>query len=154
MSKEHLYTLAMNWTGNTGQGTEKYNTYERSYTLNASGKSDICGSADPAFRGDKNCWNPEELLLGSLASCHMLWYLHLCSEAHIVVVAYEDHPTGKMVVEAGGTGHFKEVTLNPIIKITDIKQSELALSLHKPAHQQCFIANSVNFPILVKPTIG
>jgi organic hydroperoxide reductase OsmC/OhrA len=100
MSKEHLYTLAMNWTGNTGQGAEKYNTYERSYTPNISGKPDICGSADFAFRGDKTCWNPEKLLLGSLASCHMLWYLHLCSEARIVVVAYEDHPTGKMVVEA------------------------------------------------------
>ena len=128
---------------NTGQGTEKYNTYERSYSLSVPGKPDICGSSDPAFRGDKTCWNPEELLLASLASCHMLWYLHLCSDAHIVVVAYEDHPTGKMLVEAGGAGRFKEVTLNPLIQITDIKQFTLASSLHDPAHQKCFIANSI-----------
>lgn len=154
MKKEFLYSITMNWTGNTGQGTEKYNTYERSYTLGAPGKPDIYGSSDPAFRGDKTCWNPEELLLASLASCHMLWYLHLCAEAKIVVTAYEDHPAGKMIVDAGGTGRFQEVILNPVIKIADTKQSELALSLHKPAHQKCFIANSVNFPVSVNATIS
>lgn len=153
MNKEHLYSLAMNWTGNTGQGTEKYNIYERSYTVSVPGKPDIHGSADPAFRGDKSCWNPEELLLASIASCHMLWYLHLCSEAHIVVIAYEDRPTGKMLEETGGAGRFKEVILNPVIKITAIEKSKLALSLHEPAHQKCFIANSVNFPILLNPAI-
>ena len=154
MSKEYLYSLALNWTGNTGQGTEKYQSYERAYTLNVPGKPVIVGSADPAFRGDKTCWNPEELLLASIAACHMLWYLHLCSEAHIVVFAYEDHPTGKMQVEGAGAGRFQEVTLNPVIQISDIKQSELALSLHKTAHQKCFIANSLNFPVWLNPNIA
>jgi organic hydroperoxide reductase OsmC/OhrA len=153
MKKEFFYSLTMNWTGNTGRGTEKYNTYERSYTLEAPGKPDIYGSSDPAFRGDKTCWNPEELLLASLASCHMLWYLHLCAEAQIVVTAYEDHPTGNMLIETTGSGRFQEVVLNPIVKITCADQSSLATNLHKPAHEKCFIANSVNFPILIKATV-
>lgn len=154
MKKEYIYSVGINWTGNAGVGTEKYNAYERSYTLSAADKPDLYGSSDPAFRGDKTRWNPEELLVASLAACHMLWYLHLCAEAHIVVLAYEDCPTGRMITPSAGTGRFQEVTLNPQIKITNPQQIELALSLHEPAHKQCFIANSVNFPVLINPSIG
>jgi len=86
MKGEHHYKTTIRWTGNKGQGTADYRSYERSHTAFIDGKQDILCSSDPAFRGDKTKHNPEELFLVSIASCHMLWYLHLCAEAGVVVI--------------------------------------------------------------------
>ncbi|ASK32122.1 peroxiredoxin [Chryseobacterium sp. T16E-39] len=157
MSKEHHYKSVIQWTGNKGSGTSNYRNYERSHTISVENKTTIEGSSDPAFRGDKTKHNPEDLLLSSLSSCHMLWYLHFCSEAGIIVTDYTDVATGIMVETANGSGHFKEVTLNPTISVTEESMVERAKELHAKANEFCFIANSVNFPVkhlstvLVKP---
>lgn len=153
MKKEHHYSLAIQWTGNTGSGTAKYFAYERSFVCHSENKPNILGSSDPAFQGDKKCWNPEELLVSSLASCHMLWYLHLCADAQIVIEAYEDFPTGKMVENSDGSGSFMEVVLHPAIKLADHTQVERAMELHDVAHKKCFIANSVNFSVLIEASV-
>jgi organic hydroperoxide reductase OsmC/OhrA len=80
------------WTGNKGEGTSTYRALDRSFDFCIEHKSIIKGSSDPAFLGDETKYNPEELLLSSIFSCHMLWYLHLCAEAGIIVVSYLDHP--------------------------------------------------------------
>ncbi len=143
----HTYNLTIRWTGNTGQGTANYRAYERAHTIQATHKPDIFASSDPTFRGDKTRYNPEELLVASIASCHMLWYLHLCAEAGIVVVDYSDQAVGKMTETADGGGHFTEITLYPAVVITDDARIQEANSLHHKANALCFIANSVNFPV-------
>lgn len=145
--KLHHYELTLNWTGNTGKGTQNYQSYERGHTIHIPNKIDILGSSDPAFRGDETKHNPEELFLSSIASCHMLWYLHFCSEAKIVVTDYQDQAKGSMEENENGSGQFKEVLLNPVVTIRDPEKMELAADLHHKAHQYCFIANSCNFPI-------
>ena len=147
MHNEHHYKSTTKWTGNTGSGTSNYRNYERSYSILTEGKMEILGSSDPAFRGDATKHNPEDLLLASLSSCHMLWYLHLCAEAGVVVTAYEDEATGVMLETANGSGHFTEVTLNPQVTVSESTMIEKANSLHKKANELCFIANSVNFPV-------
>jgi organic hydroperoxide reductase OsmC/OhrA len=147
MTKEHKYKTRVNWTGNTGTGTSNYRGYERSHMISIEHKPDIHCSSDPAFRGDKTKHNPEELLLASLSSCHMLWYLHLCAEAGIVVTEYADHATGTMVETDNGGGRFTEVALHPMVTVTENKMIEKANALHKKANELCFIANSVNFPV-------
>ncbi|MBK1895165.1 OsmC family protein [Chryseobacterium paridis] len=147
MSKEHHYKSTIQWTGNKGAGTSNYRNYDRSHTISVENKAIIEGSSDPAFRGDKTKHNPEDLLLSSLSSCHMLWYLHFCSEAGIIVTDYTDSATGIMEETANGSGHFKEVTLNPTITVTEDSMVEKAKELHKKANEFCFIANSVNFPV-------
>jgi len=153
MTREHSYSIKMRWTGNTGTGTANFRGYKRDHEISASGKPSIPGSSDPAFRGDKARYNPEELLVASLSSCHMLWYLHLCAEAGIVVTEYHDDATGAMVETADGGGHFTQVTLRPVVKITGTVDREHARRLHEQAHHLCFIANSVNFPVLCEPTL-
>ena len=153
MTKEHKYSATIKWTGNKGTGTDNYRNYERSHDIIIANKKDILGSSDPAFRGNKTKHNPEDLLLSSLSSCHMLWYLHLCSEAGIIVVDYIDNATGIMTETKDGGGHFSEVTLNPTIKITNPDLTSKAIELHKKANQLCFIANSVNFKVKHNPTI-
>jgi organic hydroperoxide reductase OsmC/OhrA len=152
MNGQHNYSLAVKWTGNTGAGTSNYAAFERSHSIFVANKTEILGSSDPAFRGDKTKHNPEDLLLASISSCHMLWYLHLCTTVGIIVIDYIDNAAGIMIETANGGGKFTEVTLNPIVTITDISMIEKANELHKKANELCFVANSLNFPVYHKPT--
>jgi organic hydroperoxide reductase OsmC/OhrA len=151
--KIHHYPVQLTWTGNNGQGTLNYRAYERSYEIIIAGKPPIPGSSDPAFRGDNTKYNPEELLVASLSSCHMLWYLHLCAEAAITVTQYLDQATGTMIETQDGSGRFSEVVLNPRVTLTAESDAYRARQLHEQAHQHCFIANSMNFPVRCEPLI-
>ncbi|KMQ69140.1 peroxiredoxin [Chryseobacterium sp. FH2] len=153
MSKEHHYKTTIQWTGNKGTGTSNYRNYERNHTISVENKPIIEASSDPAFRGDKTKYNPEEMLLSSLSSCHMLWYLHFCAEAGVIVTDYVDNATGTMIETKNGSGHFSEVILNPLITVSEISMIEKAKELHHKANEFCFIANSVNFPVKHIPVV-
>ena len=88
--KLHTYEVRVEWTGNDGEGTKTYKGYRRDHAITSEGKPQIQGSSDPSFRGDRSRYNPEELLVASLSSCHMLWYLHLCTVSHIVNACPEE----------------------------------------------------------------
>ena len=147
MAKRHHYEVRLDWSGQT----RDYRSYARNHTLAVAGKPALLGSADPAFRGDAARWNPEELLVGALSSCHMLWYLHLCAEAGVTVTRYRDSATGEMVETARG-GEFQSVTLKPEVRLAPGSDQQLAQSLHGAANAACFIARSVNFPVHHEPT--
>ena len=147
MHPNHNYKLTLKWTGNKGTGTSGYRAYDRNHEILIEGKTTLLGSADPSFHGDKTVHNPEDLLLASLSACHMMSYLHVCVKVGILVTNYIDNATGIMTVNADGSGRFIEVTLNPIVTITDESQLAKANELHQEANQLCFIANSVNFPV-------
>jgi organic hydroperoxide reductase OsmC/OhrA len=149
--KQHRYSIQVTWTGNLGQGTSGYRTYSRNHEISAAGKPALPGSSDPTFRGDPARYNPEELLVSALSTCHMLWYLHLCAEAQIVVLQYVDEASGVMVETSEGGGRFLEVVLKPQIVIASRHDLERAEPLHERAHHLCFIANSVNFPVRCEP---
>ena len=150
--RRHGYALTVTWTGNRGEGTAAYRAYSRDHEVSSGAKAVIGGSSDPAFRGDPQRWSPEELLLAALSQCHMLWYLHLCAAAGIVVTAYVDTPEGTLVEEGNGSGRFVEATLRPRIGLADLGRVEEASGLHGRAHDLCFIAQSVNFPVECRPT--
>jgi organic hydroperoxide reductase OsmC/OhrA len=146
MAKEHHYSLQLSWTGNRGRGTSGYRDYDRSHEIRIKGKPLLKGSADPAFLGDPSLHNPEDLLVASLSACHMLWYLHLCADAGIVVTGYEDNASGTMV-QKGGEAQFSSVVLKPKVTIKAGGDREKAEQLHERANALCFIARSVNFPV-------
>jgi organic hydroperoxide reductase OsmC/OhrA len=145
-TKEHNYSVKMTWTGNLNSGTSSYTAYSRNYEISVKGKPLLPGSSDPAFRGDASRYNPEELLVASISACHMLWYLHLCAVNGIIVTDYEDQPVGIMHEEENGSGRFTEAVIRPrvVIKEGDFRKAE---SLHEEAHQLCFVAQSLNFPV-------
>jgi organic hydroperoxide reductase OsmC/OhrA len=150
--KRHHYRAEVIWTGNLGVGTRTYREYARDHEIRGDAKSAILGSADPAFRGDASRWNPEELLVASLSTCHQLWYLHLCADAGIVVLDYADEARGEMIETADGGGRFTAATLRPRARLAPGADLAKAEALHREAHHLCFIANSVNFPVSVEPT--
>jgi organic hydroperoxide reductase OsmC/OhrA len=151
MSKEHHYQLTVNWQSETG--TQSYNSYTRDHTINVEQKAAIEASSDPDFRGNKNKHNPEELLLASIASCHMLWYLHFCAVNSVVVTDYKDEASGVMEVSNNGSGRFISVTLKPRVTISEEAMLSKAKELHKEANKFCFIANSLNFEVYHQPEI-
>ena len=149
--REHKYPVTVTWTGNAGTGTSGYKAYRRDHAIESAGKPPIPGSSDPTFLGDKTRWNPEDLLVASTSACHKLWYLHLCAEAGIAVLAYVDEAEGTMV--EGEKGRFTQIVLRPRVTVRAGDDVELAQRLHHHAHEQCFIANSLNFPVRCEASI-
>jgi len=146
-TSNHEYTSCIEWTGNTGKGTAAYRAYERTWDIVTPNKPVVHCSNDPQLGGDPTLPNPEDLLLNAVSACHMLWYLHLASDAGIVVEAYRDRPVGIGEVASNGAGRFIGVTLNPVITLQAGSDSHLADNIHKDIHQYCFIARSLNFPV-------
>ncbi len=146
MAREHKYVVTTVWTGASDGPTRDYKGYSRTYRQMFADKLELTGSADPAFLGDANLVNPEELLVAALTSCHMLSYLAWCALEGVAVTAYEDKAEGVMA-ERGGAGEFKIVTLKPRVTVAPGTDLDKAHALHKKAHEVCFIARSVNFPV-------
>ena len=142
------------WSGAAHGPARDYETYSREHRFEITGKPPIVGSADPAFMGDGGRHNPEDLLVAALSACHMLWYLHLCAEAGIIVTAYEDGAEGSMETDGGGGGRFTSATLRPSVTVTPESDLDAARALHGTAHDKCFIANSVNFPVSCEPELS
>ena len=152
MAKEHTYQALTVWTGASQGSTSSYQSYSREYTVTIEGKPPFKGSADPTFRGDPHLYNPEDLLITALSACHMLSYLALCARAGIQILAYSDEAFGKMAFYDGKM-RFTEVVLHPEVVI-EAGEIHKARSLHHKAHEECFIANSVSFPVLHEPVLA
>ncbi|WP_337270314.1 OsmC family protein [Oryzifoliimicrobium ureilyticus] len=152
--RTHRYLVSVTWTGNDGVGTKSHRSYRRDHEIKADTKPAILGSSDPSFRGDPTRWNPEELLVASLSACHKLWYLGLCADAGVTVLSYEDEAEGVMAEESSGAGQFTSVTLRPKIEISAASDRAKAEELHHTAHDMCFIARSVKFPVTIEPIIS
>lgn len=150
--REHHYAIALWWSGARDGPTADYKTYSREYTVSAEGKPTLTGTADPQFLGDAALYNPEDLLVAALSGCHMLTYLAHCALNGISVISYEDSASGTMVEEGFG-GRFTEVVLRPRVTIAPGGDLDQARALHETSHHDCFIANSVNFPVRKEPTV-
>lgn len=151
MRTDHYFEISCTWQGNRGTGTSGYRDYGRELELNAPGKKPIAGSAAKAFHGDADRWNPEELLIAALAQCHMLSFLHMAVLYGVVVTDYRDEASGVMELDTDGGGQFTVVTLKPVVTIADPGHSGMMAKLHNEAAEKCFIARSMNFPVLHEP---
>ena len=147
---EHRYATRLTWADPTG--TRDYRTYPRQHEVAAPGRPTLVGSADRPFRGDPALWNPELLLLAALSECHLLSYLSFCARAGVVVTAYADDARATMVQEGMG-GRFTDALLRPEVVVAEASMVEQALALHAPAHDACFIASSVSFPVRHEATV-
>jgi len=145
---KHEYRTSTRWTGNLGDGTSGYRNYSRAHETTGPGKLHaIEGSSDPEYRGDASRYNPEELLVAALANCHMLWVLHLCADAGIVVTEYDDDAWGESKDHADGSGEMTQVILRPRVRITDASRSGDMVRIHARAHELCTMARSVRFAV-------
>lgn len=154
MAKLHDFASSIVWTGNRGEGTRTYKGYDRTWDIALPGKDIIHCSNDPLLGGDPTKMNPEDLLISALSACHMLWYLHLASNAGIAVTDYRDDPIGHGETLPNGAGRFLAAVLRPKISVLEGADLEFAGELHHKVHDFCFIARSVNFPVSYEPTFN
>lgn len=152
VEREHRFECRLVWTGAAKGGAKNYETYSRECRIDFAGKPSIRVTAAPVFRGDPALANPEDMLVASLSACHFLSYVALCARNGVEVISYEDEASGTMSRFEGGF-HFTDVLLKPRVTIAGGSDPEKALALHARAHHDCFIANSVNFPVRHEPVI-
>lgn len=152
MAHAHQFKAALSWTGAAKGPTTDYESYSREYRIEIPGKPPFLGSSDPTFRGDPKLYNPEDLLVVALSSCHFLSYVAICARARLPVVAYEDDASGTMDLKDGKM-RFVEVVLRPRVVVATGADLDKARRFHETAHSQCFIANSVNFPVRNEPAV-
>ena len=145
MAEAHFYAKVV-WSGGALGPTESVEGYSREFRAEFEGKPPLRGSADPAFHGDPTLYNPEDLLLSSVAACHMLSYLAVCAHARIAVRSYEDAPVA-MLARRDGKVRFVDVLLRPKVVLNTGSDIEKARALHEKAHSICIVVNSVNFPV-------
>ena len=154
MLGEHRYEVEVEWLGDRGEGTSNYRAYGRQHVVRAAGKTHhIDGSSDRVFHGDRERWNPEELLIAALSQCHMLSYLHVATRHGVVVRGYTDAATGTMLEDGRGGGAFSDVVLRPRVVVADESMVATAQRIHEEASEKCFIAASVAFPVRHEPTL-
>jgi organic hydroperoxide reductase OsmC/OhrA len=149
---KHLFKAALNWTSNQIRKDLTKRFYSKNHQIKIEGKPVLNVSAAKAFKGNPELYNPEDLLLSSLVSCHMMSYLYVCAQDGIEVLEYSDNAEATLEVSEDGSGRFVEVRLYPKVKILNSDKVQLALELHTKANQLCFIANSCNFPVLHEAT--
>lgn len=147
----HRYDVELEWLGDRGTGTSGYRAYDRTNVVRAPGLPDLPGTADPSFHGERDRWNPEQLVLAALSQCHLLSYLHVAVRHGLVVTGYTDAATARLRLNRDGSGELVEAELRPVVHLADEAQRPLADALHDEAHALCFIARSMNFPVRHAP---
>ncbi|CAN5620476.1 OsmC family protein [soil metagenome] len=124
--------------------------YDRSHVWRFDGGVEVPASSAPALHGDPARVDPEEGFIASISSCHMLWFLHLASDAGLVVDRYRDDPVGTMSRASKGVLWVSDVDLRPVIEFSGTQpDAEQIKELHDESHRRCFIANSVRSTITV-----
>lgn len=147
MSDDHTFHTTLKWPADPAQPKPPEAAFSRNSILGSPGHADIAGSSPPVFGGEAARYNPEELLTLSLSQCHMLTFLALAAKKQVGVLAYEDRATGRL--GKGSTGRMQVVHVQLRPKVTVAKGTDLAAvnAMHTKAHEYCFVANSVNFPV-------
>jgi organic hydroperoxide reductase OsmC/OhrA len=154
MTAIHRYRARCSWTGSTGAG---YDAYDRTHRAEAApAGTELVLSSDPAFLGDPQLLNPEQLLLAAASSCQLLSFLAVAARARIDVVAYEDDAEAVMP-EDDPPVRFTSIVLRPRITVlaggSGGPSAEKVLRLVRLAHEECYVANSLRTEVTVDATI-
>lgn len=150
MSEQHHFESKLTWIGEHVAPELSYSSYTRTFEIRPDGKPVLPGSSPAVFGGEDARYNPEDLLLASLSSCHMLTFLAVAAKARVKVLEYTDAASGTLAIKDGKM-RFVEVTLRPRVKIENAADFDKVAALHDKAFAHCFIANSVNFPVTHRP---
>ncbi|HEU0125790.1 MAG TPA: OsmC family protein, partial [Flavobacterium sp.] len=134
MAFKHLFKAQLNWSSKQNQEESK-RFYGKSHQIQIEGKPVLGISAAKAFKGDPELYNPEDLLLSSLVSCHMMSYLYVCAQNGIEVISYKDNAEADLEVSHNGSGRFTEIRLYPKVIIKGKEKIAEALNLHKKANE-------------------
>lgn len=150
------YTARITWKRDGAPFTD--NAYSRGHVWSFDGGVEVPASASPHVvpppHSVEAAVDPEEALIASLSSCHMLWFLSIAAGKGYVVDGYRDDASGRMGRIAKGRIAVTEVTLRPAVTFAGhAPDAATHEAMHHEAHERCFIANSVTATIRCEPSI-
>ncbi|MFN7129073.1 MAG: OsmC family protein [Brevundimonas sp.] len=133
--------------------------YSRGHSWTFDGGAVVPGSSSPAGvpvpLSDASAVDPEEAMVASLSSCHMLWFLAFAANAGLVVDSYRDAASGELDKNAAGQRYLARVALRPVTAFSGRQPDQAELdALHHSAHEHCEMAHSVRAEITIEATIG
>lgn len=145
------FSIQVNWRRSTPDFDPK--TFDRSHLWRLAGGQTVQGSAAPDYSGNPDMSNPEEALLASLSSCHMLTFLTIAALRKLVVDRYEDEPTAELGKNAKGKTMVARLTLRPWVVFGGDAppDADTVRELHRKAKENCFIGNSLLSEMAVEP---
>jgi len=150
----HRYEARISWVRNGAKFSD--NRYSRGHEWSFDGGVRVVASSSPAVvplpYSVVEAVDPEEALVASASSCHMLWFLSLAARRGFVVESYLDEAFGVMEKNLEGKLAFSRITLRPRIQFLDENSpsTEELRSLHHAAHDECFVANSLKCDVVVE----
>lgn len=148
------YTAKIIWRSDSPETFTK-NRYTRGHEWSFDGGVTVPASSSPQVVprfSVAEAVDPEEALVASAASCHMLTFLWLAANAGFNIESYEDNAEGLMATTDAGKQWISTITLDPQIVWTGdkIPTAEELAALHHEAHEVCYIANSIKSEVVVK----
>ena len=149
------YTAKIVWKSDSPETFAK-NQYTRGHAWEFDGGVTVPASSSPhAVRvpfSVEAAVDPEEALVASVSSCHMLSFLWVVSKNGFVCDSYEDNSVGEMTTSDDGKQWISKITLDPQIAWSGarVPTSEELAAMHHEAHDICYIANSIKSEIIVK----
>lgn len=153
MQKQHTFQAYSEWKSIHGHANKDVRKYTRTHEITISGKPTLTLNTHNAAVGIQEMLNPEDLLLASVSSCHLMSYLYVCSLEGIIIHQYTDHAEGIMEENTQGGGKFTSITLKPEVYVENEGMVQKAEEMHHKAHEVCFIANSLNVEVRIEPRI-
>ena len=145
------FSIRLDWRRTTPDFDHK--TFDRSHLWHLAGGQTVQGSAAPDYSGNPHMSNPEEALLASLSSCHMLTFLTIAALRKLVVDHYDDEPTADLGKNAKGKMMVARLTLRPRVVFSGdmIPDADTVQELHRKAKENCFVGNSLLSEMVLEP---
>ena len=147
------YAATIDWR--RGDQPFSDNRYSRAHDWRFDGGAVVRGSSAPTSvpvpMSDPVAVDPEEALVASASSCHMLFFLAFAAKAGFVVDRYQDAAVGVMGPDARGKTAITRITLRPRIDWSGAAPSaEVLADLHHRSHAHCYVANSLRGEVVVE----
>ena len=130
--------------------------YSRAHSWRFDGGAVVPASSSPhSVRvpfSDPSAVDPEEALVASVSSCHMLWFLSLAASEGYVVDSYEDAAEALMGPVGMGRQAITDIVLRPQVVFPGPCRPDArgVDALHHVAHERCYIANSLRTAVRVE----
>ena len=153
MEAESQHLASVDWQ--RGKWADAKGKYSREHTWwlvgGAKFKASDAAFLLPAGYRDGTKVDPEKMFVATIASAHMLSWLHLAFGLGSEVLSYSDEAHGIMTELSEGVYWVSEVLLHPKITYSERSSATPAAEarLHELAHEQCFIANSIKTKVTV-----
>lgn len=154
MPRTFKFNIKNHWSLDSAQKEREANGALKTHHVFLEDGKEMEVSAAKHFKGDASKYNPEELLMAALSSCHFMSYMYVCQKEDIAIIDYKDKVSGFLELKNDGSGAFTKIILRPQVTLKDFNDYDAALQLHENAAKLCFIANSCSFSIIYEPTVS